>query len=406
MDTDLESDNDMEKIFNIIASVRGKKKRPDRDFICREAESLHGLNKEMVSSALDEMVRAELLYVKESYFTNETEVDFEAARDKLSKLKSSALKSMHSGKQASDEFDASSARATMNSGPSSPVFDNSMAPFWFDTTIFQTASQLSKSVADLNELLSKERGKCHRLMQENLDLQSKLRHDGNLRNRSRDTLDNESDNRNGPSIVYESIKQTTNDNGSPNGNRNIRKAKNRRQRRMRSSVLNSANKDKDRPASSCEQVNNSEKSEVQIEINNTAETSPSTSIAPTVNSDVSTENTAAALQSSKVATISSVKRKFNENANNDAATSINPDSVASKTSSNAINEQPSPSESGTWKVVKGRDKTQTPSQERNKRSAVIMGDSLIKNINGWELKEKCGNRGVNIYVKNFNGATT
>ena len=35
-----------------------------------------------------------------------------------------------------------------------------------------------------------------------------------------------------------------------------------------------------------------------------------------------------------------------------------------------------------------------------------MCDSLVKNINGWELKEKCGNQGMNIFVKNFNGATT
>ena len=136
MDNDLDTENDMDKIFNIIASIRGKKKRPDRDFICREAESLHGLNKEMVSSALDEMVRADLLYVKESYFTNETEVECEAVRDKLSKLKSSALKSKHSVKQASDELDAPSARAAMNKGSSSPDFDNSMAPFWLDTSIF------------------------------------------------------------------------------------------------------------------------------------------------------------------------------------------------------------------------------------------------------------------------------
>ena len=363
------------------------------------------LNKEMVSSALDEMVRADLLYVKESYFTNETEVECEVVRDKLSKLKSSAFKSKHSVKQASDELDAPSARAAMNKGSSSPDFDNSMAPFWLDTTIFQTASQLSKSVADLNELLSKERDKCHRLMQENLDFQSKLHHDGNLQNRSRDTLENESDNRIGPSIVYESTKQTTNDNRSPNSDRNSRKAKNRRQRRMRSSVLNSANKDKDRPTNSSEQVNNSEKSKVRVEMNTTAEALPSTTIAPTANCNASSDNTPAASQSSEVAMISSVKRKGNENVNNYAATPVNPDSVASEASSNAINEQLSPSDSDTWKVIR-RNKTQTPSQERNKRTAVIMGDSLIKNINDWELKEKCGTRGMNIFVKNFNGATT
>ena len=40
----------------------------------------------------------------------------------------------------------------------------------------------------------------------------------------------------------------------------------------------------------------------------------------------------------------------------------------------------------------------------NKRSAVIIGDSMIKNINGWELKDKIGNNGI-VLVKKFNGAT-
>ncbi len=35
---------------------------------------------------------------------------------------------------------------------------------------------------------------------------------------------------------------------------------------------------------------------------------------------------------------------------------------------------------------------------------VIIGDSLVKNIKAWELKEKCGNSG-NVYVKCFSGAT-
>ena len=38
-----------------------------------------------------------------------------------------------------------------------------------------------------------------------------------------------------------------------------------------------------------------------------------------------------------------------------------------------------------------------------KRSAVILGDSIVKNIHGWKLKEKCG-RNENVYVKCFNGA--
>ena len=34
-----------------------------------------------------------------------------------------------------------------------------------------------------------------------------------------------------------------------------------------------------------------------------------------------------------------------------------------------------------------------------KRSAVILGDSIVKNIHGWKIKEKCGDN-ENVYVKN------
>lgn len=175
---------------------------------------------------------------------------------------------------------------------------------------------------------------------------------------------------------------------------------------MKSSVLNSA-------TSSCEQVNNSVDSvnpEVQIEINNNEEASTSTASAPNVSvSDVSgIVNAAEASQVPEVATISSVRKRCDQNVNKDAVedavSTITPDSVTPSSSSNALNEQlPSGNDTGD---VKHRYKTQNPSQSRSKRTAVIMGDSLVKNINGWELKEKCGNQGMNIFVKNFNGATT
>ena len=48
--------------------------------------------------------------------------------------------------------------------------------------------------------------------------------------------------------------------------------------------------------------------------------------------------------------------------------------------------------------------TKGKARTANKRSAVIIGDSMIKNINGWELKEKIGNNGI-VHVKKFSGAT-
>ena len=40
-----------------------------------------------------------------------------------------------------------------------------------------------------------------------------------------------------------------------------------------------------------------------------------------------------------------------------------------------------------------------------RRSGVILGDSMVKHVYGWELKEKCGDN-CNVYVKSFPGATT
>ena len=47
----------------------------------------------------------------------------------------------------------------------------------------------------------------------------------------------------------------------------------------------------------------------------------------------------------------------------------------------------------------------SPTINYNKRrAAVIIGDSLVKNIKAWELKEKCDSSDK-VYVKCFNGAT-
>ncbi len=41
----------------------------------------------------------------------------------------------------------------------------------------------------------------------------------------------------------------------------------------------------------------------------------------------------------------------------------------------------------------------------NRRSAVILGDFLVKNMRSWELKKNCG-QNKNIYFKCFNGTNT
>ena len=44
-------------------------------------------------------------------------------------------------------------------------------------------------------------------------------------------------------------------------------------------------------------------------------------------------------------------------------------------------------------------------KKRKNKLTVIVGDSLVKNITGWELK-KCCSSNENIHVRSFSGATT
>ncbi len=42
--------------------------------------------------------------------------------------------------------------------------------------------------------------------------------------------------------------------------------------------------------------------------------------------------------------------------------------------------------------------------ETRKETTIIVGDSMVKNVNGWDLKKKCASS-ANIYVKSFSGST-
>ena len=61
----------VEIIKSIIRDIRNiKKKKPDREFILREAKSSHGLNESSTEALLDSMLKDSVLYINDehSYF--------------------------------------------------------------------------------------------------------------------------------------------------------------------------------------------------------------------------------------------------------------------------------------------------------------------------------------------------
>lgn len=73
-----------ESIKDIIDYVqKSKRKKPDKDSICREAELRHGLDKDMVARMLDKLTLENKLYVKEYFFVNASQVN---EKDQLSDI--------------------------------------------------------------------------------------------------------------------------------------------------------------------------------------------------------------------------------------------------------------------------------------------------------------------------------
>ena len=203
------------------------------------------------------------------------------------------------------------------------------------------------------------------------ELKSRSPEGTNKKSSNRAKTCNEIHNIEGPKIVYESI-QLDDENDkkdSKQSGKNKRKARNKRKNRTTKSSAQSDVSEKD-------EIPSGDPSEVNS------------------NSDV--DQTSMATKAQKVACNSKVSSSSSSE-NNSTSPIVNNDNAELPSTSGIPDKGPA-------KKAKAVAK-QLPSTNNNKRrTAVIIGDSLVKNIKAWELKEKCDSSG-NVYVKCFNGAT-
>eukprot|EP00112_Aurelia_sp_Birch-Aquarium-sp1_P009895 Seg2143.1 transcript_id=Seg2143.1/GoldUCD/mRNA.D3Y31 product="hypothetical protein" protein_id=Seg2143.1/GoldUCD/D3Y31 len=399
-----------DSVKDIIDHVRkGKRKRPDKDSICREAELRHGLDKDTVAHMLDKLTLENKLYIKESYFVNESQVN---ENDQLSDivLHEEPKLTEVDDKQTTVECNESKARLSPTH-PINPARITKADSIHADSNIFQTAGDLARSVIDLNQQLGKECDLNLRLLEENFNLKSLLglnnkRLQETINEQSFDTLDNESELDESPKIVYENI-QVENNNGNDKKctktNKNNRKRNNkRRNKKARSSAQIDLTLD---GTPSGDQNNQNVGSNAGIILNAEAQISAESSSKkqqPSANSLA--DGYSPVIENSQQPSANSLaddSSPVNENSQpSTSATSCeNSNSkVPNKKNVPAVGEnQPS-----TSNILYENKKTKLW-VKRQKRSAVILGDSIVKNINAWELKKKIGENN-NIYVKCFNGA--
>ena len=403
-----------DSVTNIIDHVRkSKRKRPDKESICREAELRHGLDKDTVARMLDKFTLENKLYVKESYFVNESQVnDIDKLSGKLMEV---------DDKQMTVECNESKTRLSPShpDGPARITKDDSIHA---DSNIFQTAGDLARSVIDLNRLLDKERDLNLRLKEENFNLKSLLDLNNNrlqetINEQSFNTLDNESELDVSPKIVYESIQvenNSGNDRKHMKANKNNRKRNNKpRNKKARSSAQIDLTRD---GSPSGDQNNQHAGSNAGITLNADVQTSDE-SIAkkqqlnansmadgfspvnantqqPSANS--LPDNSSSVIEASQPSTSATSCEHSNSNAPNKKNVPAVGENQPS--TSNVLNEHENTKSHNKKTKLWGKSQA-----KRQKRSIVILGASLVKNIHAWELKKKIGGNN-NIYVKCFNGA--
>ena len=386
---------------------------------------------------LDKLTLENKLYVKESYFVNESQVNEKDQLSDIVLLEETKLTEVDD-KQTTVECNESKARLSP-SHPVNPARITKDDSIHADSNIFQTAGDLARSVIDLNQLFGKERDLNLRLLEENFNLKSLLGLNNNrlqetINEQSFNTLDNESELDESPKIVYENI-QVKNNNGNDKKctttNKNNRKRNNkRRNKKARSSAQIDLTRD---GSPSGDQNNQNAGSNAGITLNADAQISAESSVKkqqPNANSladgyspvnensqqpsaNSSPDDSSPVIETSQPSTSgtssddSSPVIETSQPSTSGTSCEHSKSKVPNKENVPAVGEnQPSTSNILNENTKSHNKKTKHGGKspaKRQKRSAVILGDSLVKNIHAWELKKKIGENN-NIYVKCFNGA--
>ena len=271
-----------------------------------------------------------------------------------------------------------------------------------DIIIYHTVGQLATSVTELNKLLAKERETNRNLQEENFKFRIQLglmktttaENNGNNQMVRKEQSDNTKNNDEAKSmklpIVYEDISVEKIEQVHKRKNKKRKNNKRKREQQKNTSGTSSnprSKEDSDTEASSNPKSNESNAPEKLS--NPKSKENNSSSCLSTAEANLVASNSKTADSTYEV--VSTPKATAKEgitscNSANENQQNGNQRGADAKRSQNGA----------TAATAKKADK---------RRSGVILGDSMVKHVYGWELKEKCGDN-FNVYVKSFPGATT
>ena len=357
-------------IATMINDIRHvKKKKSDKKCIVHEA-SKQGLSKAVTTTLLGQMVSKGVLGIKKgSYYV----ISDPASNKKGQQADTSSctMKPTPSFIEPSPSVSSTPDHQTTTSHfaqvpPGSADF--LITP---DFGIYQAFAQLSRSVAELHALITKEREVNHQLQVENLDFRRKLGlvggsnqtttkvfQNGTKENEQKDQLNDNNENKkeNGLPIVYEDTlnnKETT---------------KTRKSRKKRNKIRQNKRDDQSNDAVQC--CNSSK--------------------------DVLTTDAAA------------TKNQEGKQGNKSTADGNEKECDPAIETTNTAKQNKTPvheSNNNSTIIPKTNHQVASPSTHRNtKTTTIVCGDSMVKNVKTWKMKQNLA-RNEMIFVNSFPGAT-
>ena len=161
----MEIEDSIKDIINDIRKV--KRKKPDKEFIVREATENYGLAGDSVETALESLLKESKIYIKDgdSFFVTE---DSRQQKDGKTGKKRKAPKTV-------ETVDCECQTDPVDSCEDDRLKNNTGMAALNQQKLYEVLGQLSLGVTELNRILHEERTKSQTLLEENFKLKYELR---------------------------------------------------------------------------------------------------------------------------------------------------------------------------------------------------------------------------------------
>lgn len=362
----------MKCLLDIVDNIKNfKRKKPDKEFMISDACTLLGLTEDEATTALENLVQEGMISFQEETVCVDYKKKFDLTRSIAISLRESSIPKEHSSISTQTDHH-------VEADPIQQTQVSSLRPLGLPSDnigIYDSFAKLAASFVESQKIIQNEREHNRILLQENVELKTESLHRNDNPTNSGQNVSIEQK----ASIVTEDTRSELSQNikeQRTKGTHDKRKRKAKKNKAETKTTIQEVSTDNDNAETSIQEIQNHTNTAHTAAEGITASLKPAFPNNEILNAPKNTTATKGA------ASCDSANGNLNDG-NQREPVSLEPGALRSQRGVTAA----------------------TSRKADKKRSGVILGDSMVKHIYGWEMKEKCGDNG-NIYVKSFPGATT